>query len=184
VPSVASGTCDQATAALRAVHLVASCSPQFSDTVPVGQVIGTNPPAGQPVPRDSTVAVLVSKGPDLVTVPKVFPLPLDQASGGPYSMCAKCHDLNKVVSNTSFSQHGIHTLEGFSCSICHSAHGVPAGSAGLLGKRLVNFDVNVVAPNGGALSYNGSTCTLTCHMKNHNADGSVTSASQALRTVR
>ncbi len=99
--------------------------------------------------------------------------PLDPTSGGPYSLCAKCHDLNKVMEAGSFVKHGDHINEGVSCSVCHTAHGVPASSAGLTGTRLVNFDVNVVAPNNGVLSYNGTTCALVCHGTRHDADGSV-----------
>lgn len=102
--------------------------------------------------------------------------PLDPASGGPYSLCAKCHDLNNVNSNVSFAKHSVHIQKGFSCSVCHTAHGVPAGSAAMAGKRLVNFDINVVAPNAGVLSYANNTCVLTCHMAAHNPDGSVTAA--------
>jgi predicted CXXCH cytochrome family protein len=102
------------------------------------------------------------------TVVNLFPNPpLDPASGGPYSLCAKCHDLTNVVSNSSFGEHAKHISQGFSCSVCHSAHGVPAGSAGLSGQRLVNFDVNVVAPSNGVLSYSNGTCTLVCHSKTH-----------------
>jgi hypothetical protein len=98
----------------------------------------------------------------------------DPASGGPYSMCAKCHDLTSVLSDVSWTKHSQHVRdEGISCSVCHSGHGVPAGSTGVNGTRLVSFDMNVVAPNGGVISYSGGTCTLTCHMVNHNPDGSV-----------
>lgn len=44
------------------------------------------------------------------------------------------------------------------------------------GKRLVTFDMNVVAPNNGVISYTTTNCTLTCHMMNHNPDGTVTNA--------
>ncbi|HWR35235.1 MAG TPA: cytochrome c3 family protein [Clostridia bacterium] len=102
---------------------------------------------------------------------------LDPGSGGPYSMCAKCHNLNNVVSDVSFSKHSKHILTGISCSVCHSAHGVPAAGAGS-GQRLINFDVNVVRPNNGVLSYDRSTntCTLTCHMVDHEPNGTVTPA--------
>ena len=49
-------------------------------------------------------------------------------------------------------------------------------SPSITGERLVNFDANVVASNGGApISYNRSsnTCTLTCHETAHNSDGTV-----------
>lgn len=94
---------------------------------------------------------------------------LDPASAGPYSMCAKCHHLTNIMSNVSFTEHSRHINDGFSCSVCHSAHGVPAGTAGVNGKRLVTFDMNVVAPNNGVVSYNGGiSCTLMCHGHAHN----------------
>jgi predicted CXXCH cytochrome family protein len=101
--------------------------------------------------------------------------PLDPGSGGAYALCAKCHDLNNVMADVSFPKHSLHIGKGFSCSVCHTAHGVPAGSpAGSSGRRLINFDVNVVGPNAGTIAYTTSnTCVLTCHMTKHNADGSV-----------
>jgi serine/threonine-protein kinase len=39
-----------------------------SESVPVGSVIGTNPPPGTPLPKGSEVTLLVSSGPDLVEV--------------------------------------------------------------------------------------------------------------------
>lgn len=112
-------------------------------------------------------------------VTQTFPMP-DLGSTGPYAMCAKCHDLSKLVANTSFSKHSNHIMQdGFSCSVCHTAHGNGAISSSITGERLVNFDVNVVAPNKGfPISYNhgSGTCTLTCHGVAHNPDGSVSSA--------
>ncbi len=95
----------------------------------------------------------------------------------PYALCAKCHDLRKVTSNVSFSQHARHINDGFSCSVCHSAHGVNASSGGGTGQALVNFDANVVATNGGTpVTYirGKNTCALVCHSAKHNLDGTVT----------
>jgi eukaryotic-like serine/threonine-protein kinase len=58
-------------AALAAIKLGATESYAYSDTVPKGQVIGTNPPAGTSVHVGSHVTVEISKGPDLVPVPSV-----------------------------------------------------------------------------------------------------------------
>ena len=44
-------------------------SDDFSDTIPVDKVIGTNPAAGTSQARGSSVQISVSKGPELVTVP-------------------------------------------------------------------------------------------------------------------
>jgi predicted CXXCH cytochrome family protein len=105
------------------------------------------------------------------------PSPTLDPVSSPYAMCAKCHDLTNVMSNTSFAKHNEHVMTGISCSACHSSHGVPSGTTGVTGLRLINFDLNVVAANQGVISYsaNGS-CVLSCHMMNHNADGSVTPA--------
>jgi hypothetical protein len=54
-----------------------------------------------------------------------------------------------------------------------------AASGTISGERLVNFDGNVVAPNGALpISYNRATntCTLVCHQVAHNSDGSVSAA--------
>jgi serine/threonine-protein kinase len=73
------GSYEAAAAALQAVQLVAQKVEVFDDTAPVGKVVGTDPGAGAAVPRDSTVKVKVSKGPDLVKVPVVRGLTMDQA---------------------------------------------------------------------------------------------------------
>ena len=57
--------------ALSAIHLAATQTTTYSDTVPAGAVIGTNPPAGTTVVVGSSVAVVVSKGPRLISVPDV-----------------------------------------------------------------------------------------------------------------
>ena len=63
------------------------------------------------------------------------------------------------------------------CLECHTAHGMGSMSGNITGERMVNFDVNVVAPNGAApISYShaANTCTLACHGYNHNSNGTVT----------
>ena len=103
-------------------------------------------------------------------ITNLFPNPDLSTVNGPYAMCAKCHDLaNQVAKNTSWNQHARHISRGFSCSVCHTAHGMAAGGA-LSGDRLVNFDLNVVAPNGSSpISYNrgSNTCVLMCHTHSH-----------------
>jgi predicted CXXCH cytochrome family protein len=112
-------------------------------------------------------------------VTNTFPNP-DLTVNGPYAMCAKCHDLTQVLANTSWTKHSTHVgQDGFSCSVCHTAHGMGAASSSVSGERLVNFDVNVVGSNNSLpISYNRATntCTLTCHQMAHNADGTVTAA--------
>jgi len=101
----------------------------------------------------------------------LYPNP-DLSPTGTYALCAKCHDLTKL--NLSWSQHLSHVNTGFSCSVCHTAHGMGGTSATISGQRLVNFDTNVVAPNGATpitYSYNAGndTCTLMCHGQAHNS---------------
>jgi len=95
---------------------------------------------------------------------------LDASVASPYALCAKCHDLNYINSGASWSEHGRHIQDGFSCSACHSAHGVPTGTTGVTGQGLVSFDMNVVGPKsaGKPVTYSGgSNCTLTCHNHPH-----------------
>jgi predicted CXXCH cytochrome family protein len=104
----------------------------------------------------------------------------DLSVNGPYALCGKCHDLaNQIMKDTSFTQHSSHINAGFSCSVCHTAHGMGAASATISGERLVNFDANLVGQNAGTpISYSRATnsCTLVCHGATHNADGTVTSS--------
>lgn len=110
-------------------------------------------------------------------ISNLFPNP-DLSVNGPYGLCAKCHDLSKVVQSASWNQHASHISAGFSCSTCHTAHGMGATSGSISGERLVNFDMNVVAPTGGlpiSYSHAANTCVLACHGTAHNPDGTVTS---------
>jgi predicted CXXCH cytochrome family protein len=103
------------------------------------------------------------------TISNLFPNP-DLGPAGPYALCAKCHNLSTILTNSGFSEHARHINEGFSCSVCHSAHGMGAQSATISGERLVNFDASVVAQNGAKpITYNHATntCTLSCHGHNH-----------------
>jgi predicted CXXCH cytochrome family protein len=103
----------------------------------------------------------------------LYPNP-DLTVNGPYALCGKCHDLDKILANTSFSEHFRHINDGFSCSACHAAHGAGSQGSNVSGERLINFDVNVVAPSGAApVSYSRATnsCTLTCHNHQHGKSG-------------
>ena len=104
----------------------------------------------------------------------------DLSVNGPYAMCGKCHSLSNIMSNVSFRQHQSHINAGFTCSTCHTAHGLSGTNPNISGQRLVNFDVNVVAQNGAApISYNRATntCALVCHEVAHNQNGSVAASS-------
>ena len=70
IPSIAPTTpFDQAAKAIKDLQLVPQRRDDTSDTVPAGQIVGTDPPAGTQVPRNSTVTIIVSKG--LPTIPNV-----------------------------------------------------------------------------------------------------------------
>jgi eukaryotic-like serine/threonine-protein kinase len=68
VPNVVGKSYDDAAKALAAKRFKVSRTDEYSDTVPAGQVIRTDPVANAEAPRDSSVTVVVSLGPDLVTV--------------------------------------------------------------------------------------------------------------------
>ncbi len=72
IPQLANQTQAQATAALGNLGFYVTVSQAFSDTVPNGLVIGTQPGAGSTAQPGTTVNLVVSKGPDLVTVPPVL----------------------------------------------------------------------------------------------------------------
>jgi hypothetical protein len=116
-------------------------------------------------------------------VVNLFPNP-DLSAAGPYALCGKCHNLKLVLANTSFTGHAMHINTGFSCSTCHTAHGLGSLSATVSGERLVNFDANVVAPNGAMpVSYNRATntCNLTCHGQAHPVTAPVSPASRMVK---
>jgi serine/threonine-protein kinase len=80
VPNVAGTSYEAAAATISAKRLKPVRRDAFSDTIAVGTVIGTDPAAGQQAPRDSDVGVLVSKGPELIAVPRVIGQSVEAAS--------------------------------------------------------------------------------------------------------
>jgi predicted CXXCH cytochrome family protein len=118
-------------------------------------------------------------------ISNLFPTP-DLSASGPYALCGKCHDLpNQIMKNTSFNDHANHINAGFSCSTCHTAHGMGATSGTISGERLVNFDAKVVGQNGTLpISYNRATnsCTLTCHGVKHmgGSSGTIVSSNSVM----
>jgi hypothetical protein len=120
------------------------------------------------------------------TIVNLNPKPvLSSAPASPYALCAKCHNLDYINSSQSWRGHGQHIQEGFSCSVCHSAHGVPAGTSSVSGSGLVSFDMNVVGSNNNLpVSYNGSTCTLRCHEVAHPVDPNTFSRPRSARPPR
>jgi eukaryotic-like serine/threonine-protein kinase len=68
VPNVVGKSYDEAVKTLIAKRFKVTRQDEYSDTVPAGQVIRHDPVKGAEAPRDSTVIVVVSRGPDVVTV--------------------------------------------------------------------------------------------------------------------
>jgi beta-lactam-binding protein with PASTA domain/tRNA A-37 threonylcarbamoyl transferase component Bud32 len=79
VPDVTGKTYDEAASLLSAVHLRAQRRDVFSDTVPAGKVVDTQPAAGTTAHVGQTVTVDVSKGPRLIPVPDVTGKPIQEA---------------------------------------------------------------------------------------------------------
>jgi len=79
VPSVLGQTQAQAVATLETAGLQGSFTQQFSETVPSGQVMSTDPSVGQRVRKSDPVKVVLSKGPERVPVPGIVGKPLAQA---------------------------------------------------------------------------------------------------------
>src|SRR5262249_42610826 len=74
-------TVDQATATLNAAGFaVGDAEHQYNDSVPDGGVIGTDPPGGTKVARDSVVRIVVSDGPQPVSIPDQAGKSFDDAS--------------------------------------------------------------------------------------------------------
>ncbi|WP_348533266.1 Stk1 family PASTA domain-containing Ser/Thr kinase [Kitasatospora sp. MAA4] len=80
VPDVGGKPLDQAKQQLTAARLTPGTTSQdFSPTVPQGSVISTSPAAGQPLPVNAPVSLVVSQGPAPVAVPNVVGQPVTQA---------------------------------------------------------------------------------------------------------
>ncbi len=78
VPNVAGQSFAAASAALAQLGLGAARADDYSDTVPAGQVAGTDPASGASVERGSTVTVVVSQG--RPTVPELRGLSVAEAT--------------------------------------------------------------------------------------------------------
>jgi serine/threonine-protein kinase len=80
VPAVSGKPLADARQAITAAKLaVGTVTQQFSDTVPQGDVISTDPAAGQQLKPGTPVSVVVSGGAQPVALPNVVGFPVDQA---------------------------------------------------------------------------------------------------------
>lgn len=80
IPAVNGKSFDQAAAIIKAAGFVPARRDDFSDTIAVGTVIGTDPAATTKVQKGSTITIVVSKGPDLVAVPNLVGQTIEAAS--------------------------------------------------------------------------------------------------------
>ncbi|MCW2614911.1 MAG: serine/threonine protein kinase, partial [Frankiales bacterium] len=81
VPSVLGATQEAATAALRRAGLeVGAVTRAFDRIRPVGTVVSSDPPSGERLRPGTAVALVVSKGPDLLPVPDVTGRPVADAT--------------------------------------------------------------------------------------------------------
>jgi beta-lactam-binding protein with PASTA domain len=78
LPSLLNEPQAEALATLRGLGLTASLTSDFSPTVATGSVMGQLPGAGTAHHGDK-IALVISKGPQLVSVPAIRGLPADQA---------------------------------------------------------------------------------------------------------
>ncbi len=95
-----------------------------------------------------------------------------------YALCYRCHDRQSILGDESFPLHNVHVVRGRTpCSACHDAHGISRTRGNSRNhSHLINFDLNIVQPAGGALGarlefvdtgrFSGS-CTLVCHGVTH-----------------
>ena len=80
IPLVRGKSFDDAKKAIEALGFTVERAESFDNDVPESQVIGTRPPAGQEAPFGSKIVIVVSKGPEIVTVPDVTGRTVEQAT--------------------------------------------------------------------------------------------------------
>ena len=79
IPAVAHQTVAQAQQLLNEAGFQSSTRDVFDDDVPSGLVVGTEPAAGTEIRKFQSVALFVSKGPQLFELPKLTGMTVDQA---------------------------------------------------------------------------------------------------------
>ena len=80
VPTLTQMSPADAKTTVEGLQLVYAQGPdEFSDSIPAGLVLRQDPAPATEVPKGATVTVVVSKGSDVVAIPNVVNLPLQQA---------------------------------------------------------------------------------------------------------
>ncbi|WP_285116329.1 Stk1 family PASTA domain-containing Ser/Thr kinase [Leifsonia sp. fls2-241-R2A-40a] len=108
VPNLVNATPDAATAQLVKLGFTAAQAPEYSTTVAKGMVSSTDPKAGFPAARGSTVTLRVSQGPKPITIPALAGQSIDAAKSAITGAGAKVGDVAtqfdaKVPANTVLS---------------------------------------------------------------------------------
>ena len=80
VPAVRGKSVEEVQQLLRDAHLsVGNLDPIYSESIPEGRVVSTDPKAGTPLRRDSAVDILVSKGPKPIAITDWTGKPVERA---------------------------------------------------------------------------------------------------------
>ncbi|MFP3465701.1 Stk1 family PASTA domain-containing Ser/Thr kinase [Leifsonia sp. SIMBA_070] len=108
VPNVVNAAPDAATAQLTKLDFKVAQAPEYSTTVAKGMVSSTDPGAGAPAGRGSTVTLRISQGPKPVTIPALAGQSVDAAKSAITGVGAKVGDIAqqfdaKVPANTVIS---------------------------------------------------------------------------------
>jgi serine/threonine-protein kinase len=80
VPKLTALSVDEAQARVRPLHFTLSSSEAFDDTVPEGEIVSQSVARGSKLREDSTIRVVVSKGPPPVTIPPIKGKTLQEAT--------------------------------------------------------------------------------------------------------
>src|ERR1700732_2332925 len=101
VPNVEGLTQDAATTAITAAKLTGgTVTQQSSNTVATGKVISQNPPSGNSVAQGSPVNLVISSGPQMVTVPNVEGLTQDPSTTAITAAKLMVGTVTQQISNT------------------------------------------------------------------------------------
>jgi beta-lactam-binding protein with PASTA domain len=148
VPSVAGEPVQQAIVALKGAGLkVGTPVPTPSDTIPVGDVVSTNPAGGALTPKNKPVTVLVSAGPPLPSFvgAQVSAAQIEAQQGG--------YQLNQVADPKSTQPQG--TITGQS-----PAAGTPVTSGEVVTVNVSNGPPQVAVPDVQGMTLDQATSVL------------------------
>ena len=103
IPATAGKSPDDATSALQAAGFtVSDQSQKASDSVPNGQVIGTDPAAGKAVATGSSVVLIVSSGPAQAQIPNVLGMTQTDACSALKAKNLQCSEINGTQYNPQY----------------------------------------------------------------------------------